>query len=227
MRITFISIITLLTITNIQAQSQKDWFHFPGFDPALPTTLTDKETLVGVLGLAAISYSLEEFLFKKHNNVNYYSFRAGMNKEYAWGLKNVWHQNAGIEHQPAPWFAVSASFNLQQWNDNSPHIETDDRFGLGLGLMTYYRWYLFGKKRFKPYIEYGIGIFQGFKEFPYNGSKFSFNHSSQLGFEYVTKNKNKVRLGYGNFHQTNYNILDSNPSYTGYGFSLSYSYQIQ
>lgn len=222
-------IVTLLTLIvgQINGQSKNDWFHIPGFDPALPTTLTNRSTLLGVLGLAVLSYGLEEFVFKKHEYINFYTARAGMNNEYAWGLRNVWHQNVGIEHRVATWFSISAEFNLQQWQDQSPQIENKDKFGLGTGLMTYYRWYVFGKKRISPFIEYGTGVFYGFKKFPYNGTNFTFNNSTQLGLEYAFGNSSKVRLSYGNFNQTNYNWLNSNPSYNGNGFSLSYSMKMK
>ena len=194
MKKSILIILLFITMGKTYAQSKNDWFHIPGFDPALPTTLTDRTTLVGVLGLAVLSYSLEEFIFKNHSNVNYYVARTGMNKEYAWGLKNVWHQNLGVEHRIASWFSLSAEFNLQEWSDRSPKISSRDKFGLGAGLMTYYRWYLFGKKRLSPYIEYGTGIFYGFKKFPYNETNFTFNNSTQLGLEYTLKNKSKIRL---------------------------------
>lgn len=216
-----------LVFSRVNAQSKNDWFYIPGFDPALPTTLTNRSTLVGIMGLAALSYSLEEFVFKKHENINFYTARVGMNNEYAWGLRNVWHQNVGIEHRVATWFSISAQFNFQQWQDQSPQIESKDKFGLGTGLMTYYRWYVLGKKRISPFIEYGTGIFYGFKKFPYNGTNFTFNNSTQLGVEYTLKNKSKVCLSYGNFNQTNYNWLDSNPSYNGNGFSIRYSLKMK
>ena len=76
-----------------------------------------------------------------------------MNNEYAWGLKNVWHQNFGIEHRVASWFSLSAEFLLQEWHDKTPIIDNESKFGMGSGIMTYYRWYLFGKKRLSPYLE--------------------------------------------------------------------------
>lgn len=227
MRKVVIIVLLTLVVGASNAQSKNDWFHIPGFDPALPTTLTNRGTLIGVIGLAALSYGLEEFILKKHENINFYTARAGMNNEYAWALRNVWHQNVGLEHQVASWFSLSAEFNLQEWHDQSPNIESKDRFGLGAGLMTYYRWHLLGKKRLSPYLEYGTGVFYGFKKFPYNGTKFTFNNSTQLGFEYKLKSKSKARLSYGNFNQTNYNWLNSNPGYNGNGFSVSYSVKMK
>lgn len=214
----------LLTVSlNAIGQRKNDWPHISGFDPALPTTLTNKSTLLGVLGLAALSFSLEEFVFKNHDNINFYSARTGMNREHAFGLRNVWHQNIGVEHRVASWFSLSAEFNIQEWQDQTPLIKANQKFGLGVGIMTYYRWYLFGKKRLSPYIEYGTGVFTGFKKFPYNGTFFTFNNSTLLGFEYSLKGNGKIRLAYGNFNQTNYNLLSSNPGYNGNGFSIGYT----
>jgi hypothetical protein len=227
MKKTFYTFLILLFSNVGNAQSVGDWPHIPGFDPALPTTLTSQETFIGVIGLAALSYSLEEFVFKNHDNVNFYQGRAGMHNEYAWGLKNVWYQSLGAEHRVASWFSLSAEFLLQQWQDKSPGIESKSKFGMGSGLMTYYRWYLFGKKRISPYIEYGTGVFLGFEKFPYNGTNFTFSHSSQLGLEYTLKSKDKLRLAYGNFHQSNNGWLGSNPGYDGNGFSICFAWRIK
>ncbi|TKG90763.1 hypothetical protein EYV94_23145 [Puteibacter caeruleilacunae] len=222
-----ISIFPLLLLQSTQSvgQSKKnDWFRVPGFGPESPFSLTDEETFIGVIGAAALSYTLAEVLFKDGENLNYYQARAGMNNEYAWGLKKVYHQNFGVENRVARWFAFAMEFNLQEWNDQTPNIENKDSFGLGAGIMTYYRWYLFGRKRISPYLEYGTGLFYGFEKFPHNGSNFTFNHSTQLGVEYTLKDKNKVRLGYGQFHQSNNGLSKYNPGYDGNGFSVSYSW---
>ena len=83
---------------------------------------------------------------------------------------------------------------------------------------------LIWKKKSGPYLEYGFGIFYGIKKFPYNGSYFTFNHSAQLGIEYTFKNKNKLRFGYGQFKQSNFNYLKHNPEFEANDFSFSYSY---
>lgn len=223
----FILFLLTISLLTSNAQSKGGWKDIPGFNSALPTTLTSQETFIGIIGLAALSYSLEEFVFKNHQNVNFYQGRIGMHNEYAWGLKNVWHQNFGVEHRVASWFSLSAEFLLQEWYDNTPGIESKSNFGIGTGIMTYYRWYIFGKKCLSPYIEYGTGIFMGFKEFPYNGTNFTFSHSSQLGLEYTLRNNNKVRLGYGNFHQSNYGWFESNPGYDGNGFSISFAWKMK
>lgn len=224
-KIALVLCIALLINSTANAQnSGKDWFHIPGFTPEIPITLTNQRTFFGVMGAAALSYALAEFAFKDEENLNFYQVRAGMNDEYVWGLKSVWHQNFGVENRVAPWFAFAAEFNFQQWNDRTPGIEKKDKFGMGAGIMTYYRWYLLGKKKISPFLEYGTGLFFGFEKFPYNGSKFTFNHSTRLGIEYTFENKNKLRVAYGQVHQSNNGLFSKNPGYDGNGFSISYSW---
>ena len=220
----FFCFILSISKTTFSQQSGNDWFYIPGFTPELPTTLTSEETFYGVMGAAALSYILAEFVFKDNETLNFYQARTGMNDEYVWGLRSVWHQNFGVEKRIAPWFAFALEGNLQQWNDRTPDIDGKDKFGMGVGVMSYYRWYLFGKKRINPYLEYGTGVFMGFKKFPRNGSNLTFNHSTQLGLEYTLKNKNKIRIGYGQFHQSNNNLFSNNPAYDANGFSISYSW---
>jgi hypothetical protein len=225
-KVSILSCCLLLSLSQsaISQNSDKGWFHIPGFTPEIPITLTNEQTFYGVMGAAALSYALSEFVFKDKENMNFYQVRTGMNNEHVWGLKNVWLQNFGVENRVAPWFGFAAEFNLQQWNDQTPNINSKNKFGMGFGIMTYYRWYLFGKKRISPYLEYGTGLFYGFKDFPYNGSNFTFNHSTQLGIEYTMKNNNKIRLGYGQFHQSNNGLAALNPGYDANGFSISYSW---
>ncbi|MCL3781357.1 hypothetical protein EMN47_13285 [Prolixibacteraceae bacterium JC049] len=221
---TVLILILLLNLPAFSQGSKSNWFRVPGFGPESPLTLTNQETFVGVFGAAVLSYTLAELVSKNGENTNYYQARTGMNNEYFWGYRKVFHQNFGVEKQVAPWFAFAVEGNLQQWSDKTPDIKSKDAFGIGAGIMTYYRWYLFGKKRISPYLEYGAGLFYGFKEFPYNGTNFTFNLSTQLGVEYKLKNKDKIRLGYGQFHQSNNNLLQPNPGYDGDGFSISYSW---
>ena len=209
---------------SFSQSSSNDWFHIPGFTPELPITLTNQKTFFGVIGTAALSYALAEFVFKGDENMNFYQVRAGMNKEYVWGLKNVWHQNFGVENRVAPWFAFAAEFNFQQWNDRTPGIDKKDKFGMGTGIMSYFRWYLFGKKRISPFLEYGTGLFYGFEKFPYNGSNFTFNHTTHLGIEYTFNNKNKLRVSYGQAHQSNNGLFSTNPAYDASGFSINYAW---
>lgn len=218
-------VFSLILSYNVNALSQyNDWFHIPGFTPEIPITLTNENTFYGVMGAAALSYILAEYVFKEDENMNFYQVRIGMNDEHVWGLRSVWQQNFGVENRVAPWFAFAAEFNFQQWNDRTPEIDPKDKFGMGAGIMSYYRWYLFGKKRISPYLEYGTGLFFGFEKFPRNGSSLTFNHSTQLGLEYTFTNKNKLRVAYGQAHQSNNGLFSSNPGYNANGFSLSYSW---
>lgn len=217
--------LAVLLVHSIHGQrSTGGWFHIPGFTPEIPITLTSEQTFYGVMGAGAFSYLLSEVIFKNDKNTHYYQVRIGMNDEYIWGLRNVWHQNFGVENRLSPWYAIAAEFNLQEWSDRTPGLEKKKKSGIGTGIMTYYRWYLFGKCRLSPYIEYGTGIFLGFRKFPHNGSEFTFNHSTQLGLEFTLKNKNKIRVGYGQFHQSNNRIFRNNPGYDANGFSLTYSW---
>lgn len=215
----------IVNLTVVRAQSNKtSWPLIPGFGPESPLTLTNEGTFAVVMGGAVVSYALTELLFKNGENLNYYQARVGMNHEHFWGFRNVFFQNFGVENRVANWFAFAAEFNMQQWNDRTPGIDSKDKFGMGAGLMTYYRWYLFGKKRISPYLEYGTGLFYGVKSFPYNGTNFTFNHSTQLGLEYTFINKNKLRFSYGQFHQSNNYLFELNPGYDGDGFSFTYSW---
>lgn len=203
-------------------KDNKSWPGLPGFGPESPLTLTSEPTFYGVIGAAALSYVLSEYIGKNHKNIHFYQFRLSANNEHFWGHRHVISQNIGVENRTAPWFGFTAEFNLQQWIDNTPNVSAD-QFGIGAGVMTYYRWYVLGQKRISPYIEYGTGLFYGFTPFPYNGSNFTFNHSTQLGIEVSLKNNDRVKIGYGHFHQSNNGFLPKNPGYDANGFSISYS----
>lgn len=219
-----LTLISIFSVTALCQQSKSNWVRVPGFGPESPLVLRNQETFIGIMGAAALSYALSELIFKNGENTNYYQARAGMNHEYFWGFRDVLHQNFGVEKRLAPWFAVATEFNLQQWTDQTPVVKNQNSFGLGAGLMTYYRWYILGKKRISPYLEYGAGVFYGFGKFPSNGTNFTFNYSTQLGLEYTFENENKLRFGYGQFHQSTQNAAFPNPGYDGDGFSISYSW---
>jgi hypothetical protein len=225
-RRTLLAIIILYTFScNLNGQQGgKGWFRIPGFGPESPATLTNENTFCIVAGAALLSYTLSEFVFRDSVNINYYQTRAGMNNEYFWGHRKVFHQNFGVEKRLSSWFAAATEFNLQQWSDITPDTDSKHQFGIGAGIMTYYRWYILGRKRLSPYIEYGAGLFYGFKKFPHNGTNFTFNLSTQLGIEYTLKNRSKIRLSYGQFHQSNNNLLNRNPGYDANGFSIGYSW---
>lgn len=215
----------LLFSSTLKAQAPaNDWFHIPGFTPESPLTMTDEKSFLVIMGGAALSYALSEYVFKNEEQQDFYQVRIGMNKEHAWGHKTVWSQNFGVERRVAPWFAIAVEFNLQEWNDQTSIIASKDKFGIGTGLMTYYRWHIFGRKKISPFLEYGAGVFMGFKKFPYNGSHFTFNNSTKLGIEYTFPNQNKLRIAYGQNHQSNYGLADSDPSYNGDGFTVGYAW---
>jgi hypothetical protein len=159
------------------------------------------------------------------NQENYLHAKVGMNKEYAWGMRKVWHQSFGIEHRVSSWFSVSLDYTLQEFRDNTPHLKLGDRSGFGTGIMTYYRWFIFGNYKISPYIEYGTGIFLGFEKFPYNGTHYTFNNSTLIGIEVTLSESSKLRLGYGNYNQSNYNLNEHNPAHDADGFSLVYSWK--
>ncbi len=224
MRKVYICLLLLAILFSSTAYSQSgngDWPHIPGFTSEI---IGKKQTAYGILGAAAISFTLAELVSKNTLNLNYYQSRLGINNEHFWGLRKVFHQNAGVEKRVTHWFATAAEINLQQWSDRTPNIESSASFGIGSGIMTYYRWYLMGKKRISPYLEYGVGLFHGFEKFPRNGTHFTFNHSLLVGIEYTLANKNKLRLGYGYFHQSTGDYLQPNPGYNADGFSISYAW---
>jgi hypothetical protein len=204
---------------QINAQS---WPAIPGFTPEL---ISKKEPMMIVLGGAILSYGITQFLDKDSLNVNFYQSRLGASNEHFWGFQSVAYQNFGFEKRLAPWFALGGEFNLQEWLNKTPENEKIRKLGLGMGLMSYYRWYSLGTHRLSPYLEYGAGVFLGFRKFPYNGSYASFSHSLQVGMEYTCKNNNKIRMSYGLFHQNNAKEK-YNASYHGNGFSLSYAWYL-
>lgn len=228
MKVKLLTILIPLTFINTVKGQNNNWPHITGFKPNSPLTLTSTEIFLGVIGVSGLSYILVEYIFDNEDNINFYSIRAGMNNEYNLALKSVWNQGFGIEHQVASWFTLAGEINLQQWQDRTQGIDQEDEFGLGAGSKIYFRWYAFGKKRLSPYLEYGTGLFFGFEKFPYNGTNTTFNHSSHLGFEYTLKNENKIRISYGNFHQSNNGwIGNTNPGYDGNGFYINYAWQIK
>lgn len=219
------TLLLLATFLTADAQeSRGSWPTLPGLGPESPLTLTSEETFYGVMGAAALSYILSEYVGRDHPDLHFYQARIGANNEYFWGHRHVFLQNVGVENRVAPWFAFAAEANLQQWSERTPDVNAD-RFGFGLGLMTYYRWYIFGKKKVSPYLEYGTGLFYGASRFPYNGSNFTFNHSTQIGVEVTLPSEDRVRIGYGQFHQSNNGLVSRNPGYDANGFSISYSWR--
>ena len=223
MRLNCILIVILLTCSLLFA-AEKGWPELPGFETDSDFTLNDSDTFFTVVGAAALSYILADVVFKNEENMLYYQGRIGMTRENEWDYLTTYRQNLGAENRLANWFTAAVEFNIQEWYDDTPGMNDSDRFGIGMGVTTYYRWYVLGKLPVSPFIEYGTGVFYGLKKFPDNGTNFTFNLSSQLGLEFTFKSKNKLRLSYGQFHQSNNGWLDPNPGYEGNGFSLVYSW---
>lgn len=220
----FIGLILFATSINVFAQEPTKWPEIPGLEHGGPITLTNEKIFIRVAGAAAVSYILAKYVLKSEEQGDFWQVRvSNAVGEY----KTVFKQSIGVERHLAPWFAVALEFNFQQWFDNSPFAPSNANSGFGVGLQPYFRWYVFGKKRISPYLEYGTGFYQGFTKFPYNGTKFTFTHSSHLGIQYTIKNGNKLRLSYGQYHQSNNDWWSVNPSFNGNGFQITYSIKIK
>lgn len=201
----------------------KEWPEIPGLHHGGPITLTNEKIFIRVAGAAALSYFLAKVVLKSEEQGDFWQLRGS----YAIGEnKSVFKEHFGVERRIAPWFAVALECSLQQWQDTSLETLNPHKWGIGMGLQPYFRWYILGKMRFCPYLEYGTGFFQGFQKFPYNGTNFTFTHSSHLGFEFTSKNGQKFRLSYGQFHQSNNDWWSVNPSYNGNGFNFTYAWPL-
>ena len=177
-----------------------------------PLVLIDQDGFYKVMAAASLSFVLSEFVFKEAD-LNYFQARASY-FDTGEGTR-IMAQNFGIEKRLSHWFGIGIETYAQQFR------EPNDR-GMGLGINAYYRWYAFGKKRLSPFLEYGTGGFYGFKPFPADGGKFTFHLTTSVGLEYTLKNENKVRLTYGQLHQSNNGLFESNPGVDANGFTLTY-----
>ncbi|MEO0896327.1 MAG: acyloxyacyl hydrolase [Bacteroidota bacterium] len=166
------------------------------------------------IGAAVVSYGIAEFA-QDHQNLNFLQGRLGY-KSGTDGYQ-IFIQNFGLGKTVAPWFAIAAEANVQEWTNGNNR-------GIGGGIMTYYRWYAFGNKKLSPYMEHGAGLFFGATPFPANGSKFTFNLHTQLGLEYTLPKESRIRLSYGHIHQSNNGLFAANPGYAGNGLNLSYAH---
>ena len=200
----------LLFVIGHQVKAQESWPGIPGLDEN-SFAVYSQETFLGVFGAAVLSYGLAELVFKDEN-LHYYQFHTGM---FGTEEGTIIMENFGVEKRVAPWFGLSAEANVQQYIKS-------DYAGAGMGFMGYYRWYLFGKKRFSPYLEHGTGCFWGFNKFPQGGSNFTFNLTSQLGLEVTRKNLDKMRFSYGHIHHSNNGLRPENPGLDGNGFNFAY-----
>jgi hypothetical protein len=205
-------LLSFLFLISTHSYSQST--HWPGI-PLLDESgvvLLNQTTFIGVISTAAVSYGLAQFVFKDNKPLHFHQARVGVFGTYG---GTIIMENYGIEKRLAPWFGLGLEINNQQWI-------YEDGNGAGMGLNTYYRWHLLGKKKLSPYLEYGAGFFYGFSEFPPNGTNFTFNLTTQLGAEYTLDTKDKIRLSYGNIHQSNNGLLDPNPDEDGNGFNFTY-----
>lgn len=222
--ILIIVIFSGITSSIFGQNSQKKWPEIPGLHHGGPITLTNEKIFIRVAGAAAVSYALAKYIFKSETQGDFWQARMS----YSGGdNKHVIKENFGAERHIASWFAVSLELSFQQWADAEEGLDKKHKFGMGIGLQPYFRWYLFGKKRISPFLEYGTGFFQGFKKFPYNGTTYTFTHSSHLGIEYKLTPGSRLRLSYGQFHQSNNDWWDVNPSYNGNGFNFTFSWKIK
>jgi hypothetical protein len=132
----------------------------------------------------------------------------------------VYMQNFGVEREYSNWFSLRAEGNIQEFIK-----ENDNTFGLGFKL--YSRYTAFGSKKISPFFEYGSGLFMALKQFPSNGSRFTFNLTYTVGLEFTLRNKNKIRAVYNFIHHSNANIGRRNPGFDANGVSISFSWFLE
>ncbi len=180
-----IVLLFILQINNAISQSN-DWPAIPGLGTESPIVLIDESSFYGVMGAAIISYGLSQFVFTRDENLNFYQIKTGIVGTTG-GIVTV--ENFGVDNRVKPWFGIGLEINSQQWF----YPQVNEK-GMGIGFITNYRWYLLGKKRISPYLEYGAGVFYGFKKFPPDAHKFSFHLTSNLGLEYTLENIEMVEL---------------------------------
>lgn len=176
-------------------------------------TLKDQNGFLVLMGAAVTSYALSEYAFR-YKDKNYYHFRVGYYGSSS-AKTGVLIQQLGMEKRLAPWYAIGLEINLQEW------YEQEGTTGIGAGFIPYYRWYVFGTKKVRPFLEYGAGVFYGLSKFPSTGTNFSFHLTSQFGVEYALHNKNLIRISYGHLHQSNNGLLEPNPGVDLDGLNLA------
>jgi len=205
-------VLILMSTSMLHAQDN-EWPAFPGLDYSERSiALIDQESFIVLSGAAITSFVLSEFVLKDVKDLNYYQTRFGIVGTTG---GTVLIENFGIEKRLTHWFAIGLELNNQQWFYPQGN-------GFGIGLNTYYRWYLLGRKKISPFLEYGAGVFHGFSKFPPDGQQFSFNLTTQIGVEYTFDNENKIRLGYGHLHQSTNDLIVPNPGEDGNGFNVTY-----
>lgn len=208
-RIALVLGLCLMGGPSLKAQ---EWGGIPGFNVDGPFVLIDQTSFLVLMGAALSSYGIAELGTDRGTNLNYYQGRLGI---YGTSAGTIIHQNFGIEKRVAPWFGIGLELVNQQWFAEAGN-------GAGLGLNTYYRWYLLARKKLSPYLEYGAGIFNGFSKLPADGTRFTFHLNTQLGLEYKLNGGHLMRLSYGHLHQSNNGLLDVNPGLDGGGLNFTF-----
>lgn len=198
---------------EVPRSNEGEWGGIPGMNGG-GITLIDQNSFLVLMGAASASYLIAEFLTDTTQQ-NFYQSRLGV-----FGVSNkttIVLESFGIEKRVAPWFGLGLELTWQQWLTRIP----ETRVGMGMGLNTYYRWHLLSKYKLSPFLEYGAGVFYGFKKLPYNGSHFTFHLTTTLGLEYRLENQNRFRLSYGHLHQSNNELVEPNPGLDGGGLQMT------
>ncbi|MCG7533151.1 acyloxyacyl hydrolase [Psychrobium sp. MM17-31] len=209
------------TSINNGYETVDDWPNFPGLKSTSFLSLTNQDVFIGVASAAALSYYLSEYVFEDEQDITFYNFRSGFSQGSG---KRIYLNNFGIEKKLSSWFSAGIELNSQYWKDYQT-AASGNREGIGGGALAVLRWYPYHFGKASLYAEYTTGLFYSDKRFPFDGTKFTFNHSSHIGIEYHINAKQKLRFGYGNFHQSNNNWIDPNPGSNSNGFAISYSWQ--
>lgn len=204
------TILTLLVCNLIigKSNAQNGWPSIPFYDHI---GLKSGETFKRAIFVASASYLIAE-LSSKEPHKNYYQMRVAVlsSEEYT-----VVSESFGIEKRVRPWFALGAEFLNQQWFH-------EGFGGTGVGIVGFWRWYVFGKKRISPLFEFAPGTYYAMRKFPEGGSNFTFHLNTSLGVEYTLKSNDKLRLTYTQLHQSNNDLFSENPGIDLTGFTLTY-----
>lgn len=200
------------------------WPGLPRLSHGDALTLTNEQDFLRVAGAAAVSYVLLKFVLPPSKHTDYWQLRSSHAVGEGVSASKL---HLGVERRMAAWYAVSLELSIQRWHDQRAGVPSGESRGFGIGLQPYFRWYFMGERRFSPYLEYGTGFFQGLKKFPYDGTRFTFTHSSHLGVEYIGKKRDRWRLSYGQFHQSNNDWWDVNPSFNGNGLNITYVWEMR
>ncbi len=207
------SIVVALLLLPVTIQAQEGLPPFPGVDEGA-FSVYDQTSFLTMMGVAALSYGVSEFMFDE-DNLNFY--QAGTTYYLGQDNTSIFMESFSIEKRLSSWYAITLELMAQQWMGNGYS-------GAGVGFIPRYRWYLLGKKKWSPFLATGAGVFQGFKKFPEEGSNFTFHLTTHLGLEYTLNNTNRLRLSYGHLHQSNNGLFPSNPGMVGNGLNVTYAW---